>query len=490
MCDSDRSTAGRWGRSALAFVTVMAFALASEGRAEVAEETSRTALQPGALVIRDVTVIPMTGEPARREANALVRDGRIAVVGTPNEVAIPDGATVIDGRGKFLIPGLADMHVHLYSDDEAPDSVAADELGVIIANGVTAIRLMIGTPEHLALRRDIEAGRVLGPQLWVASPQLTGKKDINCWVVTTPDEARAAVNESADAGHDFIKLTVDITPEVFDAIATAARERGIPLVGHVDPRVGVRRALRAGQHIEHLDNYLETILRDDAPSRSSVSNYGVFRPENWTSLDFLDDGKLREIALETASSGTYTTPTLTIPKIAFGLGQSDEEIRSRPEWVLMPSKTRALYLRANERYWKTAASEERRQRYVNTRNRLVHEIHAAGGRIMAGSDAPEWFLGYGYTLHRELESLVAAGLTPYQALEAATVTPAAFMGAEREWGRIAPGLRADLVLLRANPLDDIRNTTRIEGVCVGGRWLDRAELDRMFQAACARVGKP
>jgi imidazolonepropionase-like amidohydrolase len=156
----------------------------------------------------------------------------------------------------------------------------------------------------------------------------------------------------------------------------------------------------------------------------------------------------------------------------------------------MPSKTRALYLRANERYWKTAASEERRQRYVNTRNRLVHEIHAAGGRIMAGSDAPEWFLGYGYTLHRELESLVAAGLTPYQALEAATVTPAAFMGAEREWGRIAPGLRADLVLLRANPLDDIRNTTRIEGVCVGGRWLDRAELDRMFQAACARVGKP
>ena len=135
------------------------------------------------------------------------------------------------------------------------------------------------------------------------------------------------MKEVADAGYDFIKLTVDITPEVFDAIVAAARERRIPIVGHVDPRVGVRRALKAGQHIEHLDNYLESILRDNAPSRRSVSNYDVFRPENWQSLDFMDQGKLREIARETASSGTYTRPTLTIPKFAFALGQTDDEIR-------------------------------------------------------------------------------------------------------------------------------------------------------------------
>jgi hypothetical protein len=204
------------------------------------------------------------------------------------------------------------------------------------ANRVTTIRLMIGTPEHLALRREIEAGRVVGPQLWVASPQFTGRKDLNCRVVKTAAEAMAAVNEVADAGDDFIELTVDITPEVFDAIVAAARERRIPIVGHVDPRVGVRRALGAGQHIEHLDNYLESILRDDAPSRRSVSNYDVFGPEKWQSLDLMDQGKLREIARETASSGNYTTPTLTIPKFAFALGQTDDELRARPEWVLMP----------------------------------------------------------------------------------------------------------------------------------------------------------
>ena len=149
--------------------------------------------------------------------------------------------------------------------------MASDELGVMLANGVTTIRLMIGTPEHLALRREIEAGRLIGPQLWIASPQFTGRKDLNCRVVKTPEEAKAAVNEVADAGYDFIKLTVDITPEVFDAIVAASRQRRISVVGHVDPRVGVRRALAAGQHIEHLDNYLESILRDDC----AVASLGV-----------------------------------------------------------------------------------------------------------------------------------------------------------------------------------------------------------------------
>ena len=415
--------------------------VATAGSASRGESTSRTALAPGSLLIRDVTVISTAGERAPGQATVLVRDGRIAAVGKAIDIAVPEGARVVDGRGKFLIPGLADMHVHLYSDDEAPDSVASDELGVMLANGVTTIRLMIGTPEHLALRREIEAGRLIGPQLWIASPQFTGRKDLNCRVVKTPEDAKAAVNEVADAGYDFIKLTVDITPEVFDAIVAASRQRRISVVGHVDPRVGVRRALAAGQHIEHLDNYLESILRDDAPSRRSVSNYDVFKPENWQSLDFMDQGKLREIARLTANSGTYTSPTLTIPKYAFALGQTDNEIRARPEWVLMPPKARALYLRANERYWKTAASEERRKRYVAIRDQLVKEIKAAGGRIMSGSDAPEWFFGYGYTLHRELESLVSAGLTPHQALEAATTTPAAFVGAMTEWGRIEPGMR-------------------------------------------------
>src|SRR6185312_7632292 len=153
----------------------------------------------------------------------------------------------------------------------------------------------------------------------------------------------------------------------------------------------------------------------------------------------------------------------------------------------MPPKHRELYLAAHRRYWQNPPAEERRRRYVAVRNRLVKAISNAGGRVMAGSDTPEWFFGYGFTLHRELESLVAAGLTPFQALSAATRDPAEFLHAASVWGTIAVGKRADLVLLSADPLRDIRNTTRIESVSVGGRWLDGPELRRMIQTASQRV---
>jgi imidazolonepropionase-like amidohydrolase len=394
----------------------------------------------------------------------------------------------VDGRGKYLIPGLADMHTHLYTDGEVPDSVAKYELGVMAANGLTAVRFMIGTPEHFTLRREVEAGRIVGPQLWLASPQFTGKEDVNSRVVTTPEDARVAVKEMADLGYDFIKLTLFLTPPVYDAIVDEAKRRNIRVVGHVDPQVGVARALAAGQQIEHLDNYLESVLADSAPMKESVSDRGLFNPRYWESLDYIDDGKVQRIAGQTARAGIFTCPTLTVFKKAFALGQTEDEIRSRPDWDIMPPQLRKLYLGAREKYWSRAASEPRRMRYVQVRDRLVKAIADSGGKIMAGSDTPEWFFGYGWTIHRELESLVAAGLTPYQALAAATRNPAEFLRATKEWGTIEPGKRADLVLLEGDPLEDIRNTSRIEAVVIGGRWLDRNERERMIADAVIRLG--
>ena len=449
---------------------------------------SRSALAPGILAITDVNVVPMTGDTALRDVTVLVRDGRIAEIGAARNVKVPSGARRVDGRGKYLMPGLADMHTHLYSDGEVADSVGKYELGVMVANGVTATRLMIGTREHFTLRREVEAGRVAGPQLWIASPQFTGKEDVNSRVVTTPADARAAVKQMADLGYDFIKLTLFITPPVYQAVVEEARRQRIPVVGHVDPEVGVARALEAGQQIEHLDNYLESVLADSAPMKVSVSDRGLFRPKNWESLDWIDETKLDRIAGETARARIFTCPTLTVFKKAFALGQSEEEIRSRPDWNIMPPELRKLYLGAREKYWGQAASEARRMRYVEVRNRLVKAIADSGGKIMAGSDTPEWFFGYGWTIHRELESLVAAGLTPYQALAAATRNPAEFLKASKEWGTIERGKRADLLLLEANPLEDIRNTARIEAVSIGGRWLGRAERERMIADAAARLG--
>jgi imidazolonepropionase-like amidohydrolase len=469
---------------ALVFLAVI-----SPGRA-VHGQASRAALTSGNLAITNVTVIPMTRDTVLRDATIVVREGRITEVGATRNVRVPPGARLMDGRGKYLIPGLADMHTHLYSDGEVPDSLAKYELGVMAANGVTATRFMIGTREHFTLRREVEAGRIVGPQLWLASPQLTGQKDVNSRVVTTPADAREAVKEMADLGYDFVKLTLFITPPVYDAIVSEAKRQGIRVVGHVDPEVGVARALAAGQQIEHLDNYLESVLADSAPMRTSVSDRGLFRLKNWESLDYVDDAKVDRIAGATARAGIYTCPTLTVFKTAFALGQSEEAIKARPDWGIMPPDLRALYLGAREKYWKNPATEARRMRWVQVRDRLVKAIADSGGKIMAGSDTPEWFFGYGWTLHREMESLVAAGLTPYQALAAATRNPAEFLRASKEWGTIEAGKRADLVLLTANPLEDIRNTSRIEAVVIGGRWLDREERNRMIAVAAERLGAP
>ncbi|HEU5039709.1 MAG TPA: amidohydrolase family protein [Gemmatimonadales bacterium] len=449
---------------------------------------SRGHLTPGTFAITDVAVVPMTSASVLQRAVVVVRHGRIEAVGPARTVKVPAGARRIDGQGKYLIPGLADMHTHLYSDDPGiPDSVGPDELGVMLANGITVARFMIGTPEHLRLRRELETVRLVGPQLWVASPQFAGKPYDNGVVVTTPENARAAVARARDDGYDFIKLTMHITRPVYDAIVDEAGRRGIRVIGHVDPQVGVPRALEAGQQIEHLDGYFESILADSVAGRISVSNYGVFQPKNWETIDLVDDAKLARLAEATARAGVWSTPTLTIFNTAFAMGETDEAMARRPDWRMIPPSVRELYLGARTKYWRTAATEARRRRYVEIRNELTRRIAAAGGKIMAGSDTPEWLMAYGWTLHRELEALVAAGLTPYQALEAATRNPAEFLGASREWGTIERGKRADLVLLSGNPLEDIRNTTRIEGVAVGGRWLAPPELQRLIATASERL---
>lgn len=444
---------------------------------------SRTALAPGVVAITGATVVTMTRDSVLRDATVLVRDGRIAAVGPAARVQVPAGARRIDGSGRFVVPGLGDMHAHLYADEWVADSVAPAELGVMLAHGVTTARMMIGTAAHRDLRRRIERGALLGPQLYVASPQVSGDSAVNTYVVRSPAEARRAVGLAADSGYDFVKLTTNIPPEVYDALVAAAAERRIPLVGHVDPRVGVARALGARQQIEHLDNYMESVLADSAPSRASVSDVGAYRAANWATLDHVDDRKVEAIAGATARAGVHVTPTLAFFHLWFATEQSDSAVRARPDYAHIPPRMRTLYERARTRYWQNPPSAARRARYVAVRNRLVRAIVDSGGQVMAGSDAPGGLMGYGWTMHRELEMLVAAGLTPWQALAAATVVPARWLRAEREWGSIAPGRRADLVLLDADPLRDIRNTTRIVTVLIGGRVLERPMLDESIERA-------
>jgi imidazolonepropionase-like amidohydrolase len=455
----------------------------------LAAQAPRGALSQGVSAITGVTAITMTGKDSViPDATILIRDGRIAAIGPSSTVTIPAGATRIDGRGKFLIPGLADMHAHLYADEWVPDSVGQHELGVYLANGVT--RFMIGTPQHFALRKAVVAGTIAGPQLWIASPEVTGTKTTHSHVVTTPDEARRAVQVLADSSYDFIKLTTNITPEVYDAVVAEAKARGIRVVGHVDSRVTVARALQAGQQIEHLDNYMESVLADSAPSKASVSDVGAYRVQNWATLDHVDLRKVDAIAGATARAGVFVTPTLAFFRLWFATQVDTAEIRARPDFAHIPQRMRDGYLRAYTRYWSNPPSAERRAKYIAVRNRMVKAIVDSGGHIMAGSDSPGGLLGYGWTMHRELQMLVDAGLSPYQALEAATTIPATFLKSEGVWGQLRVGQRADLVVLSSNPLADIRNTTTIERVAVGGRWFEKPALDSMIKDAGRRLNPP
>ena len=353
----------------------------------------------------------------------------------------------------------------------------------MLANGVTTARLMIGTPQHLPLRDSVRAGRVPGPKLWVASPHINNRDAENAYLVKTPDEARAAVRRAADAGYDFVKVTF-VTRQLYDALIDEARTRRIRVVGHVDPDVGLARALETGQQLEHLDSYLEALLSDTSPMKESVTQYNVYRDSAWRSIDYIDDAKIARVAGMTARAGAVIGPTQNVFNTAFGKGETDSTIRNRPDWETWPQPLRDGYLRARTRYWSVASqahrTEARRKRFVDVRNRMLEAIHDSGATIIAGSDTPEWFHVYGWGLHRELQAYVEAGLRPYDALRTATVNPASFLHATSDWGTIEPGKRADLVLLSANPLSDIRNTTRIDAVVFGGRVIERAELDAMI----------
>jgi len=471
--------------------TISALILLASSMTAEAQRPNFSPLTPGVTVFTNVNVVPMTVDTVIRNTTVLVRDGRITSIGVAAS-SLPRDVRRIEASGKYLMPGLIDMHMHLYSDGALPDSVTPAELGIVLANGVTAVRLMAGSERQLVGRAKVASGDVLGPQLWVSSPAFTTRPDQNTRIIKSGDDVRVAVREVKTAGYDFIKVTFGIVGPTYDALVDEAKRQSIRIVGHVEPEVGLRRAIAAGQELEHLDSFFEDALADSAPTRVSVTQFGVYRLENWKSLEYLDDAKLTELARLVASSKTWIGPTLESFNRAFGDPLSDAELHALPDWGFIPESVRAPYVRSRERYWAQPVPIETRRRYARIRNSIVKRVAEAGGasRILAGSDTPDLLMVYGFGMHRELEALVRAGLTPFQALAAGTRNAAEFLGAGDAFGAIQPGRRADLVLLDGNPLVDIRNTLTISGVMLGGRWLTRADLDAMLERGKRAINAP
>jgi imidazolonepropionase-like amidohydrolase len=405
----------------------------------------------------------------------VVADGRIAAVGPMAQVDVPAAAARLDAQGQYLVPGLAEMHAHVPGPGD-PQYVE-DVLFLYVANGVTTARGMLGQPQHLELRRRLADNDLVGPRLYTCGPSLRGES------VDSPATAARLVREQAAAGYDFVKLHPGLTRAEFDAAAAAAREAGIPLAGHVSAEVGVARALEAGQAtIDHLDGYVQYLL---PPERWNPAEPAGFF--GLTLIEGVEPERIVAAARATRDAGVAIVPTqVLIEQWALPM-PSAEVLAARPEMrYVSPAtvdewKSGKARILGGESY-----SAARAERLVEVRRALLKALHEEGAMLLLGSDAPQVFNVPGFSIHRELEAMVAAGLTPAEALRIGTLNPARFFDAEAEFGQVRVGLSADLLLVGADPLADVAALEDLRGVMVRGRWLDRSALDAGLEAIAAR----
>ncbi|XVU28576.1 amidohydrolase family protein [Actinoplanes sp. CA-054009] len=456
----------------------------------------------GLLAIRGVTVIDARGG-VRRGHTVLIRGDRILDVAPAERVPVPAGATVVDGRGKFLIPGLADMHTHATGiDDTDPE--------LYVANGVTTTRQMSGGEQARVWRRQIEDGERLGPR-WVigsrivdGSPSLWDGLDADGGIhvtVATPDEARAAVRREHAAGAAFIKTYSRLSRESFQAVADECRKLGLPFLGHVPDVVPLSEASDRGlRTVEHLFTIWYDTSSDEERLRRAVAAVPIgpgdyngwfnrMHPLEYAAARTYDRRKAERVFHRLAANGTFVTPTLVL-----------HETNDRPE-AIDRHDPRYRYVSADMiGYWdwaleslylpgRTPQRVTESTELFHRRLRLTADLAAAGVPLMAGTDLGTTYLMPGFSVHDELALMVRAGLKPMQALATATLNPARYLG-RRDLGVVTAGAVADLVLLNADPLHDIRNTTRIHSVILRGTLIDPPHRQQILADIEKEVNQP
>ena len=432
------------------------------------------------LAITGVTLIDGTGRPPLANATVVIDGDRIARVGATGDGPPPDGAEIIDGRGRFLIPGLTDMHVHVLGPDRwhAP---------LFLAAGVTTVLDLGGQmPDLTALRRAIDSGTTPGPRLLYTGPFLEEGEPYSGFahMARRVDGAHIedAIDELADAGVHAIKLYVTITPGTAERACLRARERGLRVFMHQQETWGADAADAGVDCVEHMMVFgvlAPEALRPPEPGRLTPFEYGGWMWRWLADVDPRGDAVTRLfdrlIAADTALDPTLVLFAARPGALGDDVGDTSMDDPERtPLLPALPDRIREeLIGRWTERrraaVGVSARATERMRKGWEHLLALVDRFHRAGGMVLAGTDCPNVAIVSGFSLHRELELLVRAGLSPMHALMAATSRPAARLDRADEFGTIAPGLSADLVVLGADPLADIRNVRRIERVVARGR---------------------
>jgi imidazolonepropionase-like amidohydrolase len=442
----------------------------------------------GKYFIDHVNVIPMSREIVLTNQTVLIEDGMIKKMGNSGKLKVPNDYTLVDGTGKYVMPGLFDMHAHFFQEQGDYQNTSELELKMMLANGLTTVRILAGHPDYLEARSKVKNGKWVGPELVVASPQFVGRwawstEFKNYEVVENKEQAIAAVKKYKRAGYDEIKITFMVSKDAYDGIIEGAKEAGIKVVGHVGPLVKLPAALSAKEQIEHMDEFIEMLLPDTSYNHGqSVSDMNLWRKKAWETIPYLDETKIPALIKKVKESGIYVTPTNYFFFSCFGTGMTEEQYRQKPDYSYIPSAILPERWSIRERYLKQLPSESSRKKYEDIRKKITYELWKAGVPLMAGSDSPEWFLVQGFSIHDELETFVKSGLSPFAALQTATINTATYLGMKKK-GTLEIGKQADLLLLEKNPLEDIRHTRSICGVFANKTFFDKEKIATLLEEA-------
>ena len=411
----------------------------------------------GAVVITNVSVLPMDRERVLTGQTVVIVQGLIAQLGPVDKIAIPAGARTIDGTGKYLIPGLVDVHVHLANNPENEQRMV---LKLFVASGVTTVLNLRGTPQILELRSAVAEGRIFGPSIHSVGPF------VNEPFVTTPDEVERAVVEQKRAGYDFVKLHGNLSREAYARLNAVARREGIRVIGHAPRNLGLEAMFEERQYaLAHAEEFLYD--RDNRSTDSSLPHVAA---------------RIPGFARATAHAQIWVMPNLTAYKTIARMVRDLDAVLARPEMRYLPATVQTGWGPATNPYTNRIAPSRYEPMMARYRllEQLVREFRNRGVRLLVGTDAMNTGVVPGFSVHDELADLVAAGLTPFEALRAATANAAEFLGPGEQRGIIAVGQNADLVLLEANPLVSIAHSRRIAGVVLRGRSLSQADVEQML----------
>lgn len=410
----------------------------------------------------NVRVIPMDTERVLEGQTVLVEGDRIVAVGDSDGVEIPSGASVIDGEGRYLMPGLAEMHGHIPPPNQ-PAVVIEETLFLYLANGITTVRGMLGYPGQLELRERANRGDLASPSLYLAGPSFNGN------TVSSPTQAEERVRAQGAEGWDLLKIHPGMSRASYDAMARTAHELGIRFGGHVPADVGLDHALDMQQEtFDHVDGYVEALGGGTAPVNMM---------------------ELNRLVQKTIQQEAWIVPTMALWETLF-LTTPLEEMLAYDELKYVPqaavdSWSNQYRSRASSGQYDPAAS----QAVIDLRMRVLGALSDAGARILMGTDAPQQFSVPGFSLHRELLVMAGAGMSPWQIMVSGTRNVGDYFAHKDTFGLVAEGHRADLLLLEGNPLDDISRIADHAGVMVRGTWYSRADIDARLASIEARYAR-